>query len=124
MNTDVLLGVVALGFGSYTLYVRVRRRSSRPRLKPRSPSLDCPTGGLDAGWLGPKALEVVGEPLVVDVEEMQVCRPEVPHVHRVFDDVVGTRRFLRADRAIKSRSESTIVVVDVRIFHLPWIGMG
>ena len=89
MNTDVLLGVVALGFGSYTLYVRVRRRSSRPRLKPRSPSFDCPTGGLDAGWLGPKALEVVGEPLVVDVEEMQVCRPEVPHVHRVFDDVVG-----------------------------------
>ena len=45
--------------------------------------------GLDAGQLGLKALEVVGEPLVVDAEQVQERGLEVSDVHRVFNNVVG-----------------------------------
>jgi len=38
--------------------------------------------GLDAGQLGLKALEVVGEPLVVDAEQVQECRLGVSDVPR------------------------------------------
>jgi len=56
-------------------------------------------GVLDAGELEVEAEVAVGEPLVVEAEQVQHGGVEVADVHRVFDDVVGEIVGLAVDLA-------------------------
>ena len=79
---------------NFAVLERVENRAARAgKLRPPTgrlrQDLADDASGLDAGQLGLKALEVVGEPLVVDAEEVQARGLEVSDVYPVFNDVVG-----------------------------------
>ena len=72
-----------------------RSRTERPLLESSAlagkvrQDLADDASGLYAGQLGREALEVVGEPLVVDAEQVQECGLEVSDVYPVINNVVG-----------------------------------